>query len=377
MHWDIFCRVVDNYGDIGVCWRLARQLVAEHSLNVRLWVDDFHTFSKICPEITANEKKQFTQGVEIRHWPADFSQENFAPVGDVVIEAFACDLPDEYLKAMAIMAQPPFWINLEYLSAEDWIEEHHGLVSPHPQYPLVKYFFFPGFGRKSGGLLREKNYDGKRNKFNPSSFIKEFNLPAKKNSALWISLFTYQNKALSDLLSVWASDTVPIVCLLPAGQLSRSILSFFNRSHAHPGEVLTKGNLTLQLIPFVPQERYDELLWLCDLNFVRGEDSFVRAQWAEKPFVWHIYPQTEDDHHRKLSAFLVKCLPDNNQDNSWAQAVKAFWWAWERGENIATQWPNFRSVLPLFSTHLKAWSSQLQRAPDLASALVSFVDKPL
>jgi hypothetical protein len=23
LHWDIFCRVIDNFGDIGVCWRLA------------------------------------------------------------------------------------------------------------------------------------------------------------------------------------------------------------------------------------------------------------------------------------------------------------------------------------------------------------------
>ena len=26
MHWDMFCRVIDNYGDIGVCWRLAADL---------------------------------------------------------------------------------------------------------------------------------------------------------------------------------------------------------------------------------------------------------------------------------------------------------------------------------------------------------------
>ncbi|MBY0444112.1 MAG: elongation factor P maturation arginine rhamnosyltransferase EarP, partial [Burkholderiales bacterium] len=39
VRWDIFCRVIDNYGDIGVCWRLARQLSFEHGFAVRLMVD--------------------------------------------------------------------------------------------------------------------------------------------------------------------------------------------------------------------------------------------------------------------------------------------------------------------------------------------------
>ena len=37
--WDVFCRVVDNYGDAAVCWRLARQLADEHGARVRLWID--------------------------------------------------------------------------------------------------------------------------------------------------------------------------------------------------------------------------------------------------------------------------------------------------------------------------------------------------
>lgn len=40
------------------------------------------------------------------------------------------------------------------------------------------------------------------------------------------------------------------------------------------------------------------------MNLVRGEDSLVRALWAGKPLVWHIYPQDDDAHVAKLSAFL-------------------------------------------------------------------------
>ena len=46
------------------------------------------------------------------------------------------------------------------------------------------------------------------------------------------------------------------------------------------------------------------MLWACDFNFVRGEDSLVRAIWAGKPFVWQIYPQDDNAHYAKLEAFL-------------------------------------------------------------------------
>ena len=49
--WDVFCRVIDNFGDIGVCWRLARQLAGDFALHVRLWVDDFDSFWLLCPEL--------------------------------------------------------------------------------------------------------------------------------------------------------------------------------------------------------------------------------------------------------------------------------------------------------------------------------------
>ena len=42
--WDIFCTVIDNYGDIGICWRLARQLRVDDGQRVRLWVDDLTSF---------------------------------------------------------------------------------------------------------------------------------------------------------------------------------------------------------------------------------------------------------------------------------------------------------------------------------------------
>ncbi|HLA30581.1 MAG TPA: elongation factor P maturation arginine rhamnosyltransferase EarP, partial [Pseudomonas sp.] len=139
--WDIFCSVVDNYGDIGVTWRLARQLVAEHKVEVRLWVDDLGAFVRLCPEADTQAVVQLQQGVEIRQWPAPWQPVEAA---DVVIEAFACLLPEAYVAAMAARPAKVLWLNLEYLSAEEWVEGCHGLPSLQSN-GLQKFFFFPGF----------------------------------------------------------------------------------------------------------------------------------------------------------------------------------------------------------------------------------------
>jgi uncharacterized repeat protein (TIGR03837 family) len=64
------------------------------------------------------------------------------------------------------------------------------------------------------------------------------------------------------------------------------------------------GALSISYLPYLTQPDFDHLLWACDLNFVRGEDSLVRALWAGAPLVWQIYPQDDDAHHVKLGAWL-------------------------------------------------------------------------
>ena len=159
---DVFCNVIDNYGDIGVCWRLARQLANEHGLAVRLWVDDLSSFAKLCPEADASLESQHCRGVDVCLWRKEFPEVQPA---ELVIEAFACNLPDSYIEAMAAQLRQPVWINLEYLSAEDWVESHHKLQSPHPRLPLTKYFFFPGFTKLTGGLLLERDLLARREAF--------------------------------------------------------------------------------------------------------------------------------------------------------------------------------------------------------------------
>ena len=372
--WDIFCTVVDNYGDIGVCWRLARQLVAEQGQSVRLWVDDLASFRRICPEIEPGLESQQRQGVEIRLW-----REPFAPVepADVVVEAFACNPPQGYLAAMAARRPKPAWINLEYLSAESWVRGCHALPSPQPALDLVKYFFFPGFVDGTGGLLAERGLVEARTRFQAcpaeqDRFWEGIGLPPAHRGELQVSLFCYPHAGIGGLFEAWAEAESRVRCLVPEGTAREAISSFFGAAQLSPGTALCRGALELRVFPFLDQDRYDRLLWACDFNLVRGEDSFVRAQWAARPLLWHIYPQSEGAHWPKLEAFLeLYCA---GLAPAPAAAVGNFWRAWNRGEGaaLASAWSEFWARSVELRAHAGNWAASLGPRADLANRLAAF-----
>jgi len=242
--WDIFCKVVDNFGDAGICWRLAGQLAAEHDLAVRLWVDDLCALSRLRPEIDNSLEDQIQRGVRVRRWATPFPQTD---VADVVIEAFACELPDSYLAAMAARSARPAWINLEYLSAEDWVSRCHGLASPHPTLPLTKYFFFPGFVPGSGGLLREAGLFEQRDacQAGPAAAWLDLGLPPPDPGETSVSMFCYENPALPRLLRAWAEGTTRLRCLIPEGKARLQVVAFLEDSTFQAGNTARLGNLTL------------------------------------------------------------------------------------------------------------------------------------
>lgn len=370
--WDIFCAVVDNYGDIGVCWRLARQLAAEHGLPVRLWVDELASLQKICPEIAPSLAIQFAHGVEVWQWGIPFVFDG--PAG-VVIEAFGCELPFSYVAAMAALPVKPVWINLEYLSAEKWVEGCHALTSPHPRLPLTKYFFFPGFSSATGGLLAEHGLLERRREFRDDPeqcrrFWRSIGLPEPLAGECRVSLFGYENTALPGLLQAWSESAFPICCLVPEGPLAKGAAVWFGLRDMRPGASVQRGSLSVHVLPFVEQERYDELLWACDCNFVRGEDSFVRAQWAALPFVWHIYPQQEDAHWVKLRAFLDRYCAGLPAEA--ALALRDFWEAWNRGEGAGAAWAGFWRQREALERHAQGWADERMEQGDLAANLVHF-----
>jgi len=353
LNWDIFCRVIDNHGDIGVCWRLARQLAGEHGKTVRLWLDDLSSLKPMCPGFDTGMSRQTRDGVEICRWDDELL---FDRPGDVVVEAFACSLPAGYLRAMAEMTPRPCWINLEYLSAEPWIDACHGMASPHPSLPLVKYFYFPGFSPASGGLLRESGLLARRDA--------DFNRH-HRDGTLDISLFCYDAAPVGQLLDVLATSASETRLHVAPGKPLAAVNSHLGGSG--PWQV---GAMRVLPFDFLPQEAFDRLLWRCDVNFVRGEDSFVRAQWAGKPFVWQIYPQEEQAHLVKLDAFLDRYTAGLSPAEA-AVAVNVFR-AWNSVGDLHAAWPGFVAARAGIARHNRCWAGYLAESMDLSTGLVKF-----
>ncbi len=379
--WDIFCTVIDNYGDIGIAWRLSRQLALEQGMAVRLWVDDLDAFRHILPDIDPAASQQQHCKVEIRRWTTPLPA--FTP-GDIVIEALACNLPENFIQTMAKQSPPPVWLNLEYLSAENWVAGVHGLPSPHPRLPLIKHFFMPGYGPETGGLIRESDLLTRRDAFqaNPTdqqAFWSQFQLPRAESNCLRASLFSYATAPLPSLLAALAEGSRNCELIIPQGQASAPVAAWFGQPRPPTGQSRSRGNLQVHFIPMLSQEGYDHLLWACDLNFVRGEDSCVRAQLAGRPMVWQAYRQEEDAHLEKLAAFLhLYCaeLPE-----ALAGTVNQFWQAWNRGEEMEKEvgraWNKYCEALPELSRHADHWATHLGKQDDLVSNLAKFSNKLL
>ncbi|MHA4968750.1 elongation factor P maturation arginine rhamnosyltransferase EarP [Pseudomonas extremorientalis] len=370
--WDIFCSVVDNFGDIGVTWRLARQLVAEHACDVRLWVDDLRAFERMCPEIDVQLDQQWQEGVEVRHWPTEWVG---APAADVVIAAFACQLPPGYMEAMAERERTPVWMNLDYLSAEEWVVGCHRLPSVKFK-GVQKYFFFPGFRPGTGGLLREAGLLEQRRAFQQDVNVQQDFLQTlgvfPTAGARLISLFAYENAGLASWLDVLSTDGRATHLLVPEGRILGDVQRWLGLERLVAGDIQQRGSLTVQVIAFVRQEQYDRLLWCCDFNAVRGEDSFVRAQWAGRPLLWHIYRQDEDIHLDKLDAFLE--LYTAGLSPSARTALIGLWQAWNTEGDMAQPWKMLLEHWSEVSQHAETWCLEQGLRADLATALVKFYE---
>ncbi len=282
MRWDLFCRVIDNHGDLGVCWRLASQLVGIGQ-DVRLFVDDARALQWMAPHGTS--------GVTVCGWQ---DATHVEIPGDVVIEAFGCELPTAFVGAMHRAAVPPVWINLEYLSAEAFVERSHGLPSPPSGMgsALMKWFFFPGFTDKTGGLLRSEA--------TAAQISTQVALPARRPGERLVSIFTYGHARIEPFLH--ALDVAPTLILAFQGP-SLSLVQ-----HAFESPAGRFHHLRYEALPWMSQAGFDAVLDACELNVVRGEDSLVRALWSGRPFLWNIYAQDDGAHAAKLHALLDRML---------------------------------------------------------------------
>jgi uncharacterized repeat protein (TIGR03837 family) len=369
---DIFCRVVDNFGDIGICWRLTQQLAAAGH-HIRLWVDDASALRWMAP----GALEGCVAGVSVLDWAlsADAPTLTTLTPADVWIEAFGCDIAPEFIAAYALPMgangqngpqKPPTWINLEYLSAEPYAERCHGLPSPVMHGPAkgwTKHFFYPGFTDRTGGLLREPDLMQRQASFDRSQWLGRHGI--QWTGELLISLFCYEPPLLEAFLDTLAQADTPTQLLVTHGRATHAV-RLLEEKWLQRSPIL-REQLSISYLPPLTQNDYDDLLWASDFNCVRGEDSIVRALWAGKPFVWHIYPQDDNAHHDKLNAFLdvLDACP------SWRQ----FHCAWNAMPHAANPLSTLLKDWPQWALQAEAARQRLCSQDDLASQLIGFVQK--
>jgi uncharacterized repeat protein (TIGR03837 family) len=365
--WDIFCRVIDNFGDIGVSWRLARRLATEFSQPVRLIVDHLPALAQLEPDYLAYaEPAGHHAPIDVIAWtdPAP----HLVPAA-CVIEAFGCALPPAYQALMPKHTKA--WFNLEYFSAEAWVEGCHAHYSPAAN-GLAKQFVFPSTLPNTGGLIRESALHAAREQFlndadERARWARQWHVPLPQG--LSILLFGYENAALTPLIrELQTPEAQPVTLYIPEGRLLRSMAAAINRPELKAGQTLEQGNLTLHSLPFLPQAQFDRLLWLCDINFVRGEDSLIRALWAGKPLIWQIYPTEDNAHWAKLTALLDSISAGLSRDS------RAAWHrinhAWNQQTLTHDDWQQFAHALPELQRHAEHTRIQLSQQTELTGWLV-------
>ena len=379
LQWDVFCRVIDNFGDIGVCWRLVAQL-ASQGHRVRLWVDDASALQWMAPA--------GCPGVEVRAWGSAVPGPGERPP-DVMVEAFGCDIAPEFIAYSAYQSSArwqkwqkgqkhhqPIWINLEYLSAEGYVERNHrlpSLLSSGPAAGWTRWFFYPGFTPATGGLLREHDLMARREAFDQAAWRAAHSAAlgcgSGSSAQRWVSLFCYEPAALPELLKQAQQHPTQLLVTpgRPAAAVRAALGGFSNQNSSQIAiQRLSdkRQQLSISYLPHCPQPAFDEMLWACDFNAVRGEDSLVRALWAGQALVWHIYPQDDDAHHDKLTAFL-----------DWVDApatMRAFHATWNGLDTAPLLWPG-DATLAEWTACIQAARTRLLAQDDLVAQLLGFV----
>ena len=354
MQWHLYCRVVDNFGDIGVGWRLAADLAARGE-RVRLFVDDASALAWLAP--------RGAEGVELRAW----SDAAAAPA-DVIAELFGGGLPDQARgDDDSAGDRPPLRVNVEHLSAEAYVARSHGLPSPRRSRDgtsvTTTWFFYPGFDEGTGGLIRERgvplpygDYAG------DLAWLASLGAAARPGERRAF-VFCYENLALDALLDALA--VAPTLLLVAPGAASQQVAAAL-------GPTRKRGRLRAVDVPFLPQPDFDRLLAMCELNLVRGEDSLVRAIWAGSPFLWQLYPQDDGAHVAKLDAFLERFLAGASLPLQ--RSLRGLFERWNgigHGDDATAALGS--TALAAWRLHCIAWRDGLAAQDDLVTRLIAFV----
>ena len=338
---DIFCQVIDNYGDVGVAYRLAREFKRVYpNKKLRFIINQMEELNLI--------KK--SEEIEIITYQDISKIENSA---DLIIESFGCEIPKEYMDRA--LKNSKLIINLEYFSAEDWVDDFH-LQESFLGENLKKYFFIPGLSKKSGGILLDNKFLERKKKVtkNKGYYLKKIGINKKYD--LIGSVFSYE-KNFDFLIEELKKLDKKILLLILSEKTQKNFIKYFDNVNNYDKIKFVK-------LPFFTYDKYEELLALCDFNLVRGEDSFVRALLLGKPFLWHIYPQEGNTHIKKLESFLEKYCPNNKE-------LKETFINYNiNKDNFSYFFKNFKGI----QEHNKEYANYLIENCNLIEKLINFIE---
>lgn len=350
---DVFCKVIDNFGDAGFSIRLVKRLHEITGWSIRLVVDDISLVEKLTG-------KSLIENAEITTLSWNDSA-LFSHDADITIEIFGSGLPNKYRDRLQFRDSGPLWIDIDYLSAESWIDDYHLRPSPDPRSGKQRYMYFPGFSEGSGGVICENHIFNRLNcgfeKIDRQSWVRKQGIDVHENELL-VLLFCYPASPIEALLTGLKTLPQP-VCILLAG-------------HQRITTTGMDGRVRIHEIPFLPQNTFDELLEVCDLNFIRGEDSFVRAQWKENPFIWQAYRQNDDHHIVKLNAFLERYLVGlAQQERAILRDLHLGWNGFSPlSQECISSAVKARSSL---AAHNRRWARRIVGNGELGNKLVEFI----
>lgn len=303
---DIFCEIIDNFGDIGVVYRISKELKKIfQNVRIRIVLNRLEEFKAINKKVKDTDYQEIDGLICVTEKYVKENMESFG-VSDVFIEAFGCNVPEEYVKQAKENSK--LWINLEYLSGEKWIEDFHLCESLIDSKTLKKIFFMPGFSEKSGGVIIDSGFlermkYGKENRDEVfKKYFKDFDLKDKFIG----TVFSYE-KNFENLLETLKNYEKETVLLLMGEKTQKSFSEILKKNLTEDyGNIVKYGKITMIYSDFFSQEEYEEIISASDFNFTRGEDSFVRGIILGKPFMWHIYLQEEKAHMDKIKAFTER-----------------------------------------------------------------------
>ena len=349
------CKVVDNFGDVGVVWRLCKNLISiNKDIEINLVIDDLISFNKICKDVKIDSKYQMVCGINIYDWKDyDFCYKEFSTQDgyrlSVILECFQCGRPDWMEKILFEdkLERTSNIIMIDYLTAEKYAEDFHCLDSLTRSKKVKKINFMPGFTEKTGGLIIDDAWKE----------MKDWNPDGK------ILVFTYER------------DWSPLAAaLMKTGKKTQVA-----QGRGKDSFVAAANSIEYEIMPYLDQEEWDKQMQNSSVLIIRGEETMSRACLSGIPFVWHAYPQSDEYQLVKVNALLDRMSKHFKTEDF--KKIRKVWLCFNSPENEVSNNEMEKACTEfLLSTEslvygFKDFAADLRKNGDLCSNLMTFIEK--